>query len=437
MAEVRINMRDLIENLRIGLSSKKTSEWSKLVFKTGASQIGIQAIGFISGILIIRFLPLEEYAMYTLANTVLGTMIILSDGGISTGITSIGGKVWKNREKLGSVLSTGLHLRHRFAIGSLVISLPILAYLLIQHEASWPTTLLICLAIIPAFYGSLSDSLLVIVPKLHQCILPIQRNSAKVELGRLFLIFTFIIIFPFTYIALFANGIPRVLGNIKLRKIAIPFADPLKPSDPNMEKEILSIVKRIMPGAIYFCISSQITIWVISFFGETSAVAQIGALGRLSMLLVLIQYLIGTFIEPLFAKMKLDKKIIIERAIQVFISISLIVFLIIFAIYLFSTPVLWVLGNNYSELNYELVLSITGGGLALLGNTAVILYLSRGWVLNPAILIGISIVSIGLGAFLFELSTLQGVLLFNIFLAIVQILLHWLYLGYKIIRIEN
>ncbi|CAM4102205.1 hypothetical protein [Gillisia limnaea] len=430
-------MRDFIETLNIGLPSKKLTEWSKLVFLTGASQIGIQAVGFISGILIIRFLPLEEYALYTLANTVLGTMIILSDGGISTGITSIGGKVWKSREKLGSVLSTGLHLRHRFAIGSLIISLPILAYLLIQHEASWLTALLICLAIIPAFYGSLSDSLLVIVPKLHQCILPIQRNSAKVELGRLFLIFTFIIIFPFTYIALLANGIPRLLGNFKLRKIANPFADPSKPSDPNVEKEILSIVKRIMPGAIYFCISSQITIWVISFFGETSAVAQIGALGRLSMLLVLIQYLIGTFIEPSFAKMELDKKIIIKRAIQVFVSLSILVCLVVFAVFMLSEPVLWILGNNYSDLNYELVLSITGGGLALLGNTAAILYLSRGWVLNPMILIGISIVSIALGAILFELSTLQGVLLFNIFLAVIQIFLHWIYFGYKIVKIED
>jgi O-antigen/teichoic acid export membrane protein len=437
MSEVRLNMGDLIENLRIGLPSKKILDWSKLVFLTGASQIGIQAIGFISGILIIRFLTLDQYAMYTLANTVLGTMIILSDGGISIGITSIGGKVWKNREKLGSVLSTGLHLRHKFAIGSLVISLPILAYLLFQHEASWLTILLICLAIIPAFYGSLSDSLLVIIPKLHQCILPIQRNSAKVELGRLFLIFTFIIIFPFTYIVLFANGIPRVLGNIKLRKIAFPFADPSKPSDPNVKKEILAIVKRIMPGAIYFCITSQITIWIISFFGKTNAVAQIGALGRLSMFLVLIQYLIGTFLEPLFAKMELDKKIIIKRAIQVFVSLSSLVCIVVFAIFMLSKPVLWVLGDNYSELNYELVLSITGGGLALLGHTAAVLYMSRGWVLNPMILIGISIASIGLGAILFELSTLQGVLLFNIFLAVVQTLLHWLYFGYKIIRIED
>ncbi len=192
-----------------------------------------------------------------------------------------------------------------------------------------------------------------------------------------------------------------------------------------------------MPGAIYFCISSQITIWVISFFGKTSAVAQIGALGRLSMLLVLIQYLIGAFIEPFFAKMELDKKIVIKRAIQVFVSLSIIICLVIFAVFMLSEPVLWLLGNNYSELNYELVLSITGGGLALLGNTAAILYLSRGWVLNPMILIGISILSIALGAILFELSTLQGVLLFNIFLAVIQIFLHWIYFGYKIIGIED
>src|SRR5690606_14307653 len=135
-------------------------QWGKLLSVTAMAQIAVQALGMITGIFIIRLLPVEEYAYYTLANAMLGTMTILADGGIVSGVMAQGGKVWKDKEKLGIVLATGLHLRQRFAIGSLAVSLPILAYLLWQHGASALFIMLILLAIIPAFFSALSDSLL-------------------------------------------------------------------------------------------------------------------------------------------------------------------------------------------------------------------------------------------------------------------------------------
>ena len=156
--------------------------WGKLISITGSAQIIVQAVGFVCGILVIRLLPTQEYALYTLANTMLGTMTMLSDAGISTGVMAQGGKVWQNREKLGVVMATGLDLRRKFAIGSLILSTPILLYLLLHNGASWLMAIMIVLSLIPAFYAALSDSLLEIVPKLNQTILPLQILS---RLGRL------------------------------------------------------------------------------------------------------------------------------------------------------------------------------------------------------------------------------------------------------------
>src|SRR5690606_22810963 len=157
----------------------------------------------------------------------------------------------------------------------------------------------------------------------------IQKNQIKVELGRLALMSIFILIFPFTYLALLANGIPRVFGNVKLKKIASPFANLLQPVDSSVEKDILSMVKRIMPGAIYFCVSSQITIWLISLFGKTNTIAQVGALGRLSMALVLLQQLIAMFVEPRFAKMEFDKKKLVRSTSIVFSTVFILLFIVV------------------------------------------------------------------------------------------------------------
>lgn len=75
-------------------------QWSKLISITGSSQIAIQIINFVCGIFIIRHLTITEYALYTLAYTMLGSMDVLADGGIVSGVTAEGGKVWQEKVNL-------------------------------------------------------------------------------------------------------------------------------------------------------------------------------------------------------------------------------------------------------------------------------------------------------------------------------------------------
>ncbi len=408
--------------------------WSKLISVTGGAQILLQAIGFLSGILIIRLLPVQEYALYTLANTMLGTMTVLADGGISTGVMAQGAKVWKEKDKLGMVLATGLDLRRKFAIGSLVVATPILIYLLFHNGASWFTTILIVLSLIPAFFAALSDTLLEIVPKLHQDILPLQKNQVAVGLGRLLLTTLTIFIFPWAFIAILASGIPRILGNIKLKKIAHQFADKEQKSDPVIKGEIMQMVKKILPGAIYYCVSGQITIWLISIFGKIESVAQLGALGRFAVLLSLFNVIVGTLIIPRYARLIEQKALLLKRFIQILFLLTFLMCAFTVLTYLFSDQLLWILGKNYYGLRDELVLNIAGTCVGLIAGVCFALYTSRGWVINPVFSISISVISIAAGAFLFNVGSLYGVLLFNLFLAAVQVILHG---GYCLIKIIN
>ena len=427
-------MKNQIRKLKEHPKYDNILNWGKLISITGGAQIIVQAVGFASGILIIRLLPIQEYALYTLANTMLGTMIILADGGISTGVMAQGAKVWQDKEKLGVVLATGLDLRRKFALGSLIVALPFLFYLLLHNEASWLTSLLIVLSLIPAFFAGLSDNLLEIVPKLHQDILPLQKNQIVVGIGRLLLTGMTIFFFPWTFVAILASGIPRIYGNIELRKIAYGFVDKRQQHDPVVRAQILKVVKRTLPGAIYYCVSGQITIWLISIFGNTSSIAQLGALGRLSMLLSLFSVLIGTLVIPRFARLSENKKMLLKRFFQLMILLFLFMFIIVAIVYTFPNQILWILGNNYSGLHSELMLSIIGSYLSLVAGISFSLYTSRGWVLNPLFSISISLISIGTGAYFFNVATLKGVLILNIFLAIIQLVMNS---GYCLKKIKN
>ncbi|QXU41691.1 polysaccharide biosynthesis protein [Pedobacter sp. D749] len=412
-------------------------KWIKLISITGGAQAIVQLTSLLCGLLIIRLLPTKEYALYTLANTMLGTMSLLSDGGISTGVLALGGKVWEDKKKLGIVLSTGLQLRKKFAFFSLSIAVPILVYLLLHHGASILTTVLIVMALIPSFYSTLSDSLLEIIPKLHQDIRPLQENQIKVSVLRLTISALTVFLFPFTFIAIWAAGIPRILGNIKLRKIAGKFTETSNEIDPGVQKEIFKIVKRILPGAIYYCLASQLTVWLISIFGNTANIAEVGALGRLSMLLGVISTMFSILIVPRFARTKESGKALLKRYLFILAAMLVILSGITFIVMLFASQLLWVLGDQYANLEKELVYVMIGYSANVLMGLAIALYTSKGWVINPVYAITLSVLLIISGIFIFDLTKISGVLKLNIFIAVSELMIHFVFGFFKTWSVEK
>src|SRR5437870_11197866 len=76
----------------------------------------VQLVGFMSGILLVRTLEQREYAYFTIANTMQGTINLLADVGISVGLISIGGRVWQDRRRFGELINTALGLRKRLGV---------------------------------------------------------------------------------------------------------------------------------------------------------------------------------------------------------------------------------------------------------------------------------------------------------------------------------
>lgn len=412
----------------------KIFDWIRLIGVTGGAEIIVKILGLVSGILVIRLLPKSEYAFYTLANTMLGTMVVLADGGISSGTMAQGGKVWQDKVRLGIVLATGMDLRRKFAIGSLVVVTPFLIYLLIHHHASWLMSVLIMLSLIPAFYTALSGTILQLAPKLHQDIISLQKNNVITNFGRLILTVISIFAFPFAYIAIVASGISQIWSNYDLKKISAKYVDLKQHPDAEIRKEILVFVKRILPGAIYFCVSGQITIWLISFFGNTDSVAQVGALGRLGMPIGLIGTMVSTLITPRFARLPNDRKKLLKIFFQIQLGLFILSFFVIGFTILFPNQILWLIGNDYSNLQTELILCIIGGCLGAMAGASFGLSVNRGIIISPLLNIPVIALTIIVGALLIDVTQLVGVLQLNIFIAVIEILLYYIYFIYKLNR---
>lgn len=411
-------------------------EWCRLASIIVGAQAVVQTVAMLTGLLIVRKLSIEQYAYYAIATAMLSSMTALADGGIGVGVTAQGGRVWRDRKKLGQVLASGLALRKKFALFS-SIAAPVMIYLLRRHGASWLAAFLILAGVIPTFIASLSDSLLEIPSKLNQQMVPLQKNQLFAALSRAAFTVMVVFLLPYTAAAVLATGISRTWANIRLLTIAHAHADFHRKPEKHVEKQILSIVWRVLPASLYYCVMGQITIWIISIFGSTTAVGQLGALTGVAQVMMLFTTLFMTLAVPRFARLPDRRSLLVQRFVAIELCLILMSTAIIGASILFSRQILWILGSHFHGLSTELALAFASACAGLLSSSTNQLLASRGIVVPPLLFIGAALAAqIGL-AFVLPLSQVSGVLLYSIFTFLIIYLLRIVYFILVMVRNEE
>ncbi len=415
---------------------KRTLEWGKLFSITASAQFLVQILSFVSGIVIIRSLSSKEYAFYTIANTMLGTMTVLADAGIGSGVISQGGQVWRDPSRLGVVMASGLNLRKKFAVGSLLVATPAMLYLLMRHGAGWSSALLIFAALTPAFLAALSDSLLELAPKLKQDIIPLQRNQIAAAIARIVLTLFFVLFLPYAAVGILAAGASRAWANIRLRKIASKHADWHQAPDALVTKSILQVVRRVLPTSIYYCISGQLTIWLLSIMGTTTAVGQIGALNGLSTMFNVFTVVFTTLIVPRFARLPGARDLIFKRFLFLQLGFLFLSAVIVLVTSLFSKEILWILGGRFAGLRAELVLVSIQSCIGLASASTNQLLSSRGIIVPPMLFVGLAIVAQIGCAFLVHLNQLSGAIIYGILTSMIVYIIRIVYFGFTLNKHE-
>ena len=406
-------------SMKLATAYSFTSRWGKLISLTAGAQALMQGIGFLGGLYVIHMLSTEQFAYYTLANTMLGTMVVLADGGISSGVVAEGGKVWRDKQKMGQVLATGMKMRGRFALLTLAVALPALLYLLTDKGMNVMAALLLIVCLIPSFLSALSATLLKIVPRLHQQINGLLMIDLGTAASRLFLMVPVLFFFPFAAVAIFITGLAQVGANVRLRRLAKVNADWEVAGVEKYRKRIWERVKRILPGSIYYCISGQITIWLVAIFNSTEGIAQVGALSRLMMVLTVLRLTIGMIVVPRYARLPALRKTVILRYFQTLALVLLMGAGLVLLIYLFPGAFLLVLGSKYAGLEQEVVLMAMGSCLMTTSGIGHMMSSSRGIIPNPAVfipyIIAAQVVTL---IFLVDYGSVAGILRFTIFTAL-------------------
>jgi O-antigen/teichoic acid export membrane protein len=390
----------------------------------------VQLISFLSGILMIRYLDQREYAYFTIANTMQGTLNVLADIGISIGLVSIGGRVWQDRRRFGQLVNTALGLRRKLGFLAALAVVPILYFLLVKNGASITYTALLIAAVLVGLAVQLSIGVLSVVPRLRSDIGRIQTIDLTGAIARLVALVALMYLFLNGAVALAIGSAALLLQFWMLRSYVNGVIDRDAPENAEDRVAMTGFIRSQAANAIFFCLQGQITIFLISFFGRNvGSIAEVGALGRLAMIFAVLSNLLANVFAPAFARCQTLPKLRWQYAaiIGAVVCFSLA---IIVAAALFPRQFLFVLGNKYAHLERELLLMVAGAVTSAIASTLWSLNSARAWISGSWLYIPLTLATQLALIPVTNFSSVSGVLIFNLVSMIPSLVLN-LVLSYR------
>lgn len=383
--------------------------WAGLLASTLPLQLAVQGLALVGGLYVVRSLPTEEYALYTIAHTALGAMLVVSDSGITSGVLAGGGRVWQDRAALGGVLASGLALRRKLALFVACVALPGVWALLAHHGAGWSAAFLLTLAVVPLFLATLTTSVLETVPRLHQRLDPLQRVQVGAGLLRFCAVVATVTLLPTAAAALLAAAPAQWWANVRLRGLNTGLAA-AAPPDPAARVELLRIVARSMPQAIYYAVSSQLTVLLVALFGEADDIAAVGALSRLSMVLGVVGMIFTLVVLPRFARLPEESALLRTRYWQSQAALFAVCLLPVGAIAAAPGPIVALLGPAYLGFAQEAVIAAAGSAVTGASAAALSLNAARAVIAPPRVALPFCIAVQAALVVLLPVGTVAGVL---------------------------
>jgi O-antigen/teichoic acid export membrane protein len=392
------------------------------LFRFTSVQLLVQLAGMLVSLLLVRSMPKSQYAYYTIAMALLSTVLQLSDSGITPGLQAVGGPDHADDYRMGQLVRTGVGLRRTMYYLAAAVVLPILPYMLWKAGASVPIVLETLALVVVATQLQLMVGIYSAVPILRGRIGVLQWVGFVGAMLRLLLILPAYFLYMSLSVALIAQVVAGV-GQVWILSWWSKKNLDMK-AEPNeaMRAGVWKIVRAQIPYEIYGVFQGQISVWLITLFGSTGQIADLGALTRLGVAFVIVPRVIGAVLTPHLSRCTAPRRL---RAIywQIFMVYILFTGTCLGALLIRPDFVLRLLGRQYMNLHSDLELALILAAVGALQGGVLGMNMSRGWVIPAYYGITLTILSQVVAFSMVNLSTVHGVLLAGLAVAVGNLIL--------------
>jgi O-antigen/teichoic acid export membrane protein len=352
------------------------------------AQTTTQLLGIAAGILFIRYMPVGEFALYTLAASVATFLAFLTDLGSTSSLVHFFQRSARDATPFRTYRHAVLSLRWMgFAVaGPLVlIGFPMLA---MDRGFAFSDALLCGLAVVLGAALQIGATVRVLSLRLHDRYGHSYRSELAGAATRLTLAGGMVVTtLLHSWLGLLTNGLGSAVTSwlarekSEPRRLATGAAEEHPSGDVDLStcrRAVLRYLLPTLPSALYFSIQGPLVVWLAAAYGGSQNIAEVGALTRLGLIVGTFSGLTGVVFLPRLARLA-DERLWRRRALQ-FGAVHLVIATTLLALaWLEPRGFLWILGEQYSGLHEELLLVVATSGIALVSGYVVSLNMSRAW----------------------------------------------------------
>jgi hypothetical protein len=363
----------------------RIARWSRLFLEFAVSQGIGQAAGMVSGLIYVRLMPVDQYALYAIALTALAFVGTASDLGLNGALSYF----WRRSTTNDSAIEMRIAAVRKLRSAFLVLASLLCGALLLKTAARQDlaaTTILACFGLIVATaWAQMHASIGVHLLRLQK----LQRQSYYCELAgsitRLLAAVAMLVTSITTALFGLAGGL---LGGVStlavLRYVQGKPASSQQPIRPETWRELFAYIMPTVPTTIVYIVEGPLVLWLAMTFGGNAPISETFAVGRISAIYALIGNFTIAVVAPKLAGIRDDVHF---AQIAVYYLLCLVFFCVAgtMVAYLAPSVLLLLIGDRYEHLQHEVLLSVTGASVWLLISFLSIANRVRGWIrLEPA-----------------------------------------------------
>jgi O-antigen/teichoic acid export membrane protein len=386
---------------------------AKLLLSFFLGQGALQIANLLASLFLVRMLSLEAYAQFGVAYAFQATFMIMMDLGFVSTIIPLVGNRSEDRKVVGRYVRAVKHLRDRTFWGLAPIAAAAFFAVAYRHHWSWHLQLLLLVSVLLSLYSgghvACFSAPYLLYRRLRQYYLP-QTFSA---FGRL----VGYIVLRFAgglnaWTAAGLNALTITFNGVVFEKETRPLMDWPDQDDPAADREVLNYILPAMPAFVFQAFQTQISLLLITIFGQTTNIAQVAALGRIGSLFLVLGTFNAVVIEPYMARLD-PARLLVTYLRFFFASAACCVPVVLFAFF-FPRPILWLLGSKYQGLGSLVGWVVLSSCIGYLASLLWIMNRSRRWVFwsGTILEIGLLVVVQSVFAAIIGVSTTRNAVLF-------------------------
>lgn len=337
----------------------RLKRWGPLLSRFLGGQALVQIVNLCTALLVLRFLPIDEYALFIIASFYLNIGSVGSDLNLSTALSTFGARLVNNRSALSGLFVMVSDLRRKLFVVLVLIMLVVTPCLIKSHDWQFKSVLLVLFPVLLSIWAQQKLTLRTVVLNIHHDSVGLFKVGIVGASTRLLLTSIFCFQWPFAMITVACNFLALYIANLIAKKTCSVYVDEKLPTDVSCREDVKNFIYPLIPAAVYFTIQGQISLLLVSFFGTVNAIAEVGALTRFGQIFAFFGVLNGFLFQPVFSRIN-NKEEFIKKTIFT-TGILIIGFsLLMCSAWLFPDKWLLLLGKNYATLGTEVPLAFAG-----------------------------------------------------------------------------